>query len=988
MPTALLLSKLWDLDLSNVEPRTASPLPPTTLKDVHHPAQFPGTYPPGRIPSRELTPSRLIPTYDLFESYIDVLASTTPTTQYPKVPYFYLTSLRIRDLPGPPRNPLKAPFELQPAPSMLQRKLSYTKPLLKAYSDPGLTQTLQTVNNLLQSSLTTAEDEHLKALQLLQDRYHQYQVNSTDLDDTKEELLRVKKENEELQILLDHTVDTSRGANTAQKLILKDSSQAKTEEICQKQESQVLLQKDQSKKTPVVKDWTLGSENADQKFEELFSRESKLETNFREGDVEPQALCEHAVSLQYTTRVRNCENGLNERRQSPDLDDLQLELGEVNMQSGEWEIHYLEFHFCVYEVAGLEKLKKLSGEKGGETQYLPLVGEVSINKGEFQNIEGIKKELEILQVGEVDHEAQTSELQVVKIKLDNSLKRNLELESKLDGTILKLRNLEDENEETRHSFCLERCQINTLKEELKTKSVNTMLRDLQVKEEKFDAIKLQLTQQISGLETELQEKNIEVTALRKGEADVQHSLEKNECGINDLKDEFMCKTQDMKHKEELEVVKRGLVEQQSLNSKEFQEKDAELEGLRKKLADVYHTLHSRICMMNILKDILHAKCKGLDSAQQKIGDLKMKLQELQVVEENCKAWETELEARSKELHIRESELHLLLESIEKARFRSLFDSELQLTELSRPNRTIICAKIRSRQSPHQFEAFGSCSLPNQMETLRTSLTDFCSDRQERVLKATLKEVQMKAYQEMDDFHHAIEQAIALNGGDATPTHNKDLQSQILEPKIDAATGEAIQQPLGGLRKGLCHANMIGISQSLTKRRYALKPTKNASSGVIRRASSEGTSNKNEETNLGDRKKDEYVHSSSKIKGKQRTSEQSVFGKSFDICLASPIGFKQLAFFVCSKSDKQTRGALMKPHGHGQDSVQQVRLSNPTLKNSQNYGALNGMYKDLEPGLREDVAKKIDHGLNLRPRDDDSKDINRGSVEVLNITTES
>lgn len=59
-----------------------------------------------------------------------------------------------------------------------------------------------------------------------------------------------------------------------------------------------------------------------------------------------------------------------------------------------------------------------------------------------------------------------------------------------------------------------------------------------------------------------------------------------------------------------------------------------------------------------------------------------------------------------------------------------------------------------------------------------------------------------------------------------------------------------------------------------------------------------------------------------------------------------------------------------------------------MKNSQNYGALNGMYKDLEPGLREDVAKKIDHGLNLRPRDDDSKDINRGSVEVLNITTES
>ncbi|KAJ3924182.1 MAG: hypothetical protein NXY57DRAFT_970529, partial [Lentinula lateritia] len=108
-----LLPKLRDLDISNVEatphvkPRTASPLPPTTLKDVHHPAQSPGTYLPGRIPSRELTPLRLIPIYDLFESYIDVLASTTPTTQYPKVPYFYLTSLRIRDLSGPPRNPLK-----------------------------------------------------------------------------------------------------------------------------------------------------------------------------------------------------------------------------------------------------------------------------------------------------------------------------------------------------------------------------------------------------------------------------------------------------------------------------------------------------------------------------------------------------------------------------------------------------------------------------------------------------------------------------------------------------------------------------------------------------------------------------------------------------------------------------------------------------------------------------------------------------------------
>ncbi|KAJ3871051.1 hypothetical protein F5051DRAFT_487815 [Lentinula edodes] len=120
----------------------------------------PGTYLPGHKPSWELTTSRPISIYDLFEPYIDVLASTTPTTRYYKVPYFYLTSLRLRDLPGPPRNPLKghhlfapattrsflslvavpvAPFELQPAPSTLQHKPSYTKPYLKTYSDPGLT---------------------------------------------------------------------------------------------------------------------------------------------------------------------------------------------------------------------------------------------------------------------------------------------------------------------------------------------------------------------------------------------------------------------------------------------------------------------------------------------------------------------------------------------------------------------------------------------------------------------------------------------------------------------------------------------------------------------------------------------------------------------------------------------------------------------------------------------------------------------------------
>ncbi|KAJ3872192.1 hypothetical protein F5051DRAFT_445426 [Lentinula edodes] len=162
---SLLLHKLRDLDLSNVEAtshvelRIASPLPLPTLGDVHPPAHSPGTYPPGRIPSRELTTSRPISIYDLFESYIDVLASTTPTTQYYKVLYFYLTSLRLRDLPGPPKNPLKghhlfvpattrsflssvavpvAPLELQPAPSMLQHKLLIPKPTLR----PILTQVL------------------------------------------------------------------------------------------------------------------------------------------------------------------------------------------------------------------------------------------------------------------------------------------------------------------------------------------------------------------------------------------------------------------------------------------------------------------------------------------------------------------------------------------------------------------------------------------------------------------------------------------------------------------------------------------------------------------------------------------------------------------------------------------------------------------------------------------------------------------------------
>ncbi|KAJ3884065.1 hypothetical protein GG344DRAFT_84632 [Lentinula edodes] len=133
---------------SHVELRTASPLPPPTLEDVPPRVQPPGTYPPWCLPSLELTPSRPIPIYNLFDPTIDVLASTTPTTQYRTVPHSSLTSLRPRDLSGPLRNPLKghhlvnptttrsfpssvavsvAPFELQPAPSTLQHKLPYTK---------------------------------------------------------------------------------------------------------------------------------------------------------------------------------------------------------------------------------------------------------------------------------------------------------------------------------------------------------------------------------------------------------------------------------------------------------------------------------------------------------------------------------------------------------------------------------------------------------------------------------------------------------------------------------------------------------------------------------------------------------------------------------------------------------------------------------------------------------------------------------------------
>ncbi|KAJ3914156.1 hypothetical protein F5877DRAFT_83073 [Lentinula edodes] len=51
----------------HVELRTASPLPPPPLEDVHPQAQPPGTYPPWHIPSRELIPSRSSYIYDLFD---------------------------------------------------------------------------------------------------------------------------------------------------------------------------------------------------------------------------------------------------------------------------------------------------------------------------------------------------------------------------------------------------------------------------------------------------------------------------------------------------------------------------------------------------------------------------------------------------------------------------------------------------------------------------------------------------------------------------------------------------------------------------------------------------------------------------------------------------------------------------------------------------------------------------------------------------------
>ncbi|KAJ3884943.1 hypothetical protein GG344DRAFT_83317 [Lentinula edodes] len=137
----------------------------TSPRQYHLPSSVPSSFRHEDLPSQAYifsgaytlkTHLHLQPT----RSYIDVLASTTPTTQYHMVPHSYLTSLRLRDLPVPPRNPLKghhlvvpattrsfpslvavpvAPFKLQPAPSTLQHKPPHTKTYPKTYFDPGLT---------------------------------------------------------------------------------------------------------------------------------------------------------------------------------------------------------------------------------------------------------------------------------------------------------------------------------------------------------------------------------------------------------------------------------------------------------------------------------------------------------------------------------------------------------------------------------------------------------------------------------------------------------------------------------------------------------------------------------------------------------------------------------------------------------------------------------------------------------------------------------
>ncbi|KAJ3884910.1 hypothetical protein GG344DRAFT_70981 [Lentinula edodes] len=98
------------------------------LKPSPREPTLPGVYLLGSLQPRDPFPS---------------MTYSNPILMFYQIPYFYLTSLDLLETPSRVTTslpqPLLAPFELQPAPSTLQHKPSYTKPYLKAYSDPGLT---------------------------------------------------------------------------------------------------------------------------------------------------------------------------------------------------------------------------------------------------------------------------------------------------------------------------------------------------------------------------------------------------------------------------------------------------------------------------------------------------------------------------------------------------------------------------------------------------------------------------------------------------------------------------------------------------------------------------------------------------------------------------------------------------------------------------------------------------------------------------------
>ncbi|KAJ3911107.1 hypothetical protein F5877DRAFT_86466 [Lentinula edodes] len=115
-------------DLNKATPHIE--LPPRDLPSLAHP--FSGAY--TLETHLHIRPTR---------SYIDVLASTTPTTQYRTEPlkgHHPVVPATTRSFPSSVAV-LVAPFELQPAPSTLQHKPPHTKTYPKTYFDPGLTNT-------------------------------------------------------------------------------------------------------------------------------------------------------------------------------------------------------------------------------------------------------------------------------------------------------------------------------------------------------------------------------------------------------------------------------------------------------------------------------------------------------------------------------------------------------------------------------------------------------------------------------------------------------------------------------------------------------------------------------------------------------------------------------------------------------------------------------------------------------------------------------